>query len=152
MIAGISRRIALALAVFCLSSPLLAAEKSYKDTTIWNVSMISVEPGQDDAYLDSLKGYYTTVMEEAIRQKLILSYKILVGNRANPSDFNVMILTEGPNWASLDGLDAKFDAIAAKFAGSADKATEMDKKTMTDRAKIRTIFGSKMMQQVEFKK
>ncbi|HEY1392979.1 MAG TPA: hypothetical protein VFV25_06365, partial [Methylibium sp.] len=78
--------------------------------------------------------------------------KILVGNRANPSDFNVMILTEGPNWASLDGLDAKFDAIAAKFAGSADKATEMDKKTMTDRAKIRTIFGSKMMQQVEFKK
>jgi hypothetical protein len=129
-----------------------AAPKGWKETTVWNLSMITVEPGQDDAYLESLRGYYNTVMEEAVRQKLILSYHILVGSRANPGDFNLVILTEGPNWASLDTAGDKFDAIAAKIAGSADKATEMDKKMMADRVKIRTIHGSKLMQQIEFTK
>lgn len=127
-----------------------AGPKGWKDTTVWNVSLITVEPGQGDAYLESLRGYYTTVMEEAIRQKLILSYRILFGERANPSDFNLIILTEAPNWASFDGAEAKFDAITAKVAGSADKADEMEKKLMSERVKIRTIFGSKTMQQIEF--
>jgi hypothetical protein len=129
-----------------------AAPKGWKDTTVWNLSMITVESGQDDAYLESLRGYYITVMEEAMRQKLLLSYHILVGSRANPGDFNLVILTESANWASLDTDGDKFDAIAAKLAGSADKATEMDKKMMADRVKIRTIHGSKLMQKIEFTK
>jgi hypothetical protein len=128
----------------------LAAPKGWKDTTVWNVSMITVEPGQDDAYLESLRGFYTTVMEEAIKQKLILSYKILVGSHANPNDFNLIIMTEGPNWASLDGASDRFDAITAKLAGSAEKADEAQKKAMAERVKLRTIHGSKLMQQIEF--
>jgi hypothetical protein len=142
----------LCLALLLCAPAAWAAEKHYKPTTVWSVSLISVEPGQTDAYLESLRGYYTSVMEEAIRQKLVLSYRIFVGSRSNPNDWDLMILIEGPNWASLDGLDDKFDAIAAKMAGSTDKADAQQKKEMGERAKIRTIFGGKMMQQVEFTK
>jgi hypothetical protein len=127
-----------------------AAPKGWKNTSVWNLSLITVEAGQDDAYLESLRGFYTTVMEEAIKQKLILSYKILVGSRANPDDFNLIIMTEGPNWANLDGANDRFDALAAKLAGSADKAEEVQKKAMVDRLKMRTIHGNKLMQQIEF--
>ena len=63
-----------------------------------------------------------------------------------------MILIEAPNWASLDGAPDKFDALAAKFAGSEAKADETSKRQMSDRAKIRTIFGGKNMQEIVFAK
>ena len=53
-----------------------AADKGYKLGSVWNVAMISVEAGQTDEYLKSLKGYYTTVMEQAIKEKLVISYKL----------------------------------------------------------------------------
>lgn len=127
-----------------------AAPKGWKDGTVWNVSLITVEPGQGDAYLESLRGHYTTVMEEAIKQKLILSYRILAGEHSNPYDFNLMILTEAPNWASFDGGAERFEALTAKIAGSAKKAEEMDQKAMADRVKLRAVFGSKTMQQIDF--
>ena len=129
-----------------------AADKGYKLGSVWNVAMISVEAGQTDEYLKSLKGYYTTVMEQAIKEKLVISYKLFQGARANPQDFNFMILIEAPNWASFDGASDKFDALAAKFAGSEAKADETNKREMSDRAKIRTIFGGKNMQEVIFVK
>jgi hypothetical protein len=143
--------LSLLLAVSATSS-WAAAPKGWKETTVWNLSMITVEPGQDDAYLESLRGFYTSVMEEAIKQKLVLSYKILVGNRAMPGDFNLIIMTESTNWASLDGVGDKLDAIAAKIAGSADKADEAQKKAMAERVKLRTIHGAKLMRQIEFVK
>jgi len=146
------RPVLLCLALLLIAPAVQAADKHYKPTSVWSVSLISVEPGQTETYLESLRGYYTSVMDEAMRQKLVLSYKIFVGDRANPHDWDVMILIEGPNWASLDGLDDKFEAIAAKLAGSADKADSQQKKEMGERAKIRTIFGNKLMQQIEFTK
>src|SRR5438045_2580150 len=96
------KRILMGATFLIAATSSFAADKTYKLGSVWNVAMISVEPGQNDEYLNSLKGFYTTVMEEAIKEKLVISYKLFQGNRANPQDFNFMILIEAPNWASLD--------------------------------------------------
>jgi len=114
--------------------------------------LVKVEPGKGDDYIDSLKDAFIRVNDEAIKEKVILSYKILVGDAANNTDWNVMIMTEAANFAALDTMEAKFDAIAAKAYGSLDKAEATDKEAMTNRAKIRTIFGDKMLQEIHFVK
>ncbi len=144
--------ISLCTFLFFVSSFAFAADKNYKKTSVWQVSFISTEAGQSDTYLDSLKNSYMTVMEEAKKQGLVLSYKILTGDRANPQDWDVMIMIEYPNWSSFDTIEEKFDAITAKFYGSNDKADEHSKKEMSDRVKIRTIFGGKAMQEIQFVK
>jgi hypothetical protein len=127
-----------------------AADNGYKLGSVWNVVMLSVEPGRGDDYLASIKGYYTTVMEEAIREKAVVSYKLLQGARSNPQDFNFVIMIESANWASYDKLPDQLEAIAAKVAGSATKAEDAAKAGNADRTKIRTVFGGKNMQEVLF--
>jgi hypothetical protein len=45
----------------------------------------------------SIKDYYTTVMDAAVKERSVLSYKLLQGARSNPQDFNFMIMIESPN-------------------------------------------------------
>ncbi|MBS0583890.1 MAG: hypothetical protein JSS42_12390 [Proteobacteria bacterium] len=134
------------------SAPAIAADKNYTKGSVWRVDMIRVDPGRMDDYIDSLKAEYTTVMEQAIKEKVILSYKIMVGDSANPQDWDVLILIEAPNWASIDTAEAKFDAIGTKLRGSMEKSDAMDKEAMADRAKIRHIFGGKAMQEIHYVK
>jgi hypothetical protein len=129
-----------------------AADNGYKLGSVWNIVLVSVEPGRGDDYLASIKGYYTTVMDEAIREKVVVSYKLLQGARSNPQDFNFMILIESPNWASYDKLPDQLEALAGKFAGSAAKAEETAKTGNAERTKIRTVFGGKNMQEIVFTK
>jgi len=135
-----------------LALPSLAADKNYTRGSIWTVTMIKTEPGKQDDYIDSLKAEYVSVYEEAIKQKVITSFKILTGDYSNPGDWDVLILTEAPNFAAIDTMEAKFDAIAAKIYGSEVKAEDNDKKSMSDRAPIRKVYGGKLMQEIHYVK
>ena len=135
-----------------LSTASHAADKNYTKGTVWSVAMIKTEPGKQDDYIDSLKQYYVSVYEEAIKQKVVVSYKILTGVAANPGDWDILILIEMPNYAAIDTIEAKIDAIEEKFAGSQAKADENAKKLMGDRAPIRHIYGDKLMQELHFVK
>src|SRR5471030_240819 len=123
-------------AILTIAAMAANAADGYKLGSVWNVVMISVEPGRGDEYLASIKGYYTTVMEEAIKEKVVVSYKLLQGARSNPQDFNFLIMIESPNWASYDKLPDQLEAIANKFAGSAAKAEETAKTGNAERTKI----------------
>lgn len=141
---------ALLAAVFAL--PSVAADKNYTKGSVWSVTMIKTEAGKQDEYLDSLKAQYTGLYDEAVKQKVITSYKILIGDSSNPGDWDVLILTEAPNYAAIDTIEGKFDAIAEKIYGSQAKADETDKKAMTDRLPIRKIYGGKLMQEIRYVK
>jgi hypothetical protein len=129
-----------------------AAPTGYKLGSVWNLAMISVEPGRGDEYIASLREYYTTVMEQAVSEKAVVSYKLLQGARSNPQDFNFMIMIESPNWASYDQLPDKLEAIAGKLAGSVAKAEDAARTGFADRTKVRTVFGGKNMQEIVFTK
>ena len=53
-------------------------------------------------------------MDELVKQKLIKSYKILMGEASNEDDFDLILMTEVENFASYDPdpvRDAKRDEI-----------------------------------------
>ena len=98
-------------------------------------------------YLTQLKSTWIAVHDEAVKQGLILSYKVLSGSAANPEDWDILLLVEYKNMASLDGQEAKWDEIQKKVVGNED----MQKKLNENRLSMRTVFGGKLLHEIVYK-
>ena len=89
-----------------------AQDKPYKEGTVWSISFIKVKPGMFDVYLRDLAVQRKLLMDEAKKQGLIVSEKMLSGSASGRDDWDLMLMVEYKNWAAFDGLSAKFDALA----------------------------------------
>lgn len=124
-----------------------AQDRTYKNGSAWAVSFIQVKNGMGRDYLNSLKTTWKAVQDEGVKQGLILSYKILEGSASNPDDWQIMLMIEYKNLASMEGNEDKWDAIQAKVVGN-----EEDQKKLRDmRVNMRTMYGTKMMREVIYK-
>jgi hypothetical protein len=140
--------------VLCVSACLLfgspaafAQDKPYREGAVWSVSFIKVKPGMLDVYMRDLAVQRKKLMDEAKKQGLIVSEKILVGNSNGRDDWDLMLMVEYKNWAAFDGLSEKFDALALKLIGSEEKQVQL----MVKRADVREILGDKTLQELVFK-
>jgi hypothetical protein len=134
--------------VLLLSSVVVyGQEKPYTQGSVWSITMIRVKPGMFDVYMRDVLPLRKKINEEAKKQGLILSDHILSGNATGRDDFDVITLTEYKNWAALDGLDAKYEAIMSKAVGAEEKQVQL----MTKRADVRAIVGEKLMQELIIK-
>ena len=69
--------------------------------------MVKTKPGMSDDYLKALAKLFKATNDEMKKQGLILDYKILLGDSANPHDFDVLLMVEFKNMAAFDGLRKK---------------------------------------------
>jgi hypothetical protein len=119
----------------------------YTEGSVWALSMIKTKTGLADEYLKQITGTVKPVYEEAKKQKIILSYKVLNGEASDPHDFNILILVEYPNWAAFDTLRDKMDPLLTKAMGSEDQRKDMAVK----RLDVREILGTKTMREIMLK-
>jgi hypothetical protein len=124
-----------------------AQDKPYKEGTVWSISFIKVKPGMFDTYMRDLAVQRKSMMDEAKKQGLIVSEKMLSGSASGRDDWDLMLMVEYKNWAAFDGLSAKFDAVALKVVGSEEKQVQ----SMVKRAEVREIIGAKTVQELTFK-
>ncbi len=124
-----------------------AADRPYAAGSIWTVTFVKAKPGMDSVYLRDLAANWKRVMDEAKKQQLIVSYKILDGNAPGRDDWNMMLLVETKNWAAFDGADDKFDAIAEKLVGPEKAQME----SLIKRGEVREIVGVRNFQEMTFK-
>ena len=136
----------LAIALLTTGSA-IAQETPYREGSVWSVTLIKVKPGMLNTYIRDLGATRKPLMEEAKRQGLVVSEKMLSGGSANRDDFNMILMVEYKNWAAYDGLSDKFEALGRKVVGSEDKQMQISVK----RADVREIFGSKNMQELTYK-
>jgi hypothetical protein len=122
-------------------------EKPYTEGSVWIITMVRVKPGMLDVYMRDVLPLRKKINEEAKKQGLILSDRILTGSASRRDDFDVMFLTEYKNWATFDGITAKYDAIESKIIGSEEKQVQL----MSKRAEVREILGEKTMQELLIK-
>jgi hypothetical protein len=109
--------------------------------------MIKTKPGMGDDYLKQLSQGLKPIYDEEKKQRLILDYKILMGDAASPHDYDILIMVQYPNMASLDGLRDKTDPIMTKVMGGEDQR----RSTMVKRMDIREILGTKTMREITLK-
>jgi hypothetical protein len=141
--------IAFALTVFGSLGAVCSAQSDapYTEGGVWQITMVKTKYGMGDDYLKGLAKTFKGSMEEAKKQGLIMDYKILVGDAANPQDFDILLMTESKNMAALDGAREKFDPIARKVEGNPDQQRD----TAVKRVEMRDILGDKLMREVTLK-
>jgi len=122
-------------------------EKPYKEGSVWTVTFVKVKPGMMETYLRDLGANRKKLMEQAKKDGLILSERLLSGDATGRDDFDLLLMVEYKNWAAFDGLADKFRALAEKMVGSEDKQVQM----MTKRTEVREILGTKPMQEIFLK-
>ncbi len=134
-------------ALASLTGLAFADGRDWNDGPVVNAAYIRTVDGHFDDYMHWLATTYKKQQQAAKAAGLILSYRVLVVEARNPQDPDVILVTEFKNWAALDHLGGKLDAVSAKIEGSVDAAN----KSEVDRAKIRTVLGSRTMQEAVLK-
>jgi hypothetical protein len=142
--------------ILAASAALLAAaagicfaqsEAPYTEGPVWQITMVKTKPGMGDEYLKGLAKTFKGSLDEAKKQDLILDYKILIGDAANPQDFDILLMVESKNMAALDNAREKFDPIDNKISGNVDQR----RTTAVKRLDIREIMGDKLMREITLK-
>lgn len=136
---------------FCVAGALLALTavtpvayadgRDYTDGSVINVASIRTVDGHFDEYMHWLSTTYKKLMEAQKKAGLILSYQVMIVEARGPHDADIYLITEYKNWAALDGLGRKTDAVTAEVVGSLEQADH----AQADREKIRTVLGSQTM-------
>src|SRR2546428_1967233 len=117
------------------------SDAPYTEGPVWEITMVKAKYGMGDDYLKGLAKTFKGTLDEAKKQNLILDYKILLGEAANPQDFDILLMVEQKDMASFDNAREKFDPIARKIEGTPDQ----QRATATKRLEIREIMGNKLM-------
>jgi hypothetical protein len=128
------------------TTSLSQSDAPYVEGPVWEISMIKAKYGLEDDYFKNVRATLKPPLDEAKKQKIILDYKILFGEIANPQDYNVLLLVEFRNMAAFDGLRDKLGPIFAKAAGSAEHQTQIQVK----RLDVREVMGEKVMREIMF--
>lgn len=130
-----------------LATSSYADGRHFNDGPVVNVAAIRTVDGHFDDYMQWLATSWKKQEEAGKKAGLILSYRVLLVEPRGPSDPDIYLVTEYKNWAALDGIGSKLDAVSAQVEGSIEKANQSEQ----DRAKIRTVLGSQTMQTAELK-
>ena len=136
-----------ALAVIGAGLVRAQSDAPYTEGPVWGITMVKTKAGMTDDYLKTLAKIYKSTNDELKKQGLIMDYKILLGDDANPQDFDILLMVEYKNMAAFDGFLEKADPIADKILGSED----VQRQGAIKRMEIREILGNKLMREVTLK-
>jgi len=118
--------------------------KPYHNGSVWDIQYIRVKPGMDEAYKAYLSGQWKTMHDAFKKEGLILSYKVIESEGHSPNDFNLMLMTEYKDLASMEASEDKFTALEEKIVGDTSKQQQGYK----DRAEIREIIGGRLAREI----
>jgi hypothetical protein len=144
---------AVALSLSCaacfslVGSAALANGRDYNDGPVVNVSTIRTADGHFDDYMHWLATAWKKQEEAGKKAGLILDYHVYTAEPRSPNDPDIYLVVTYKNWAALDGIGAKFDAVSGQMEGSLEKADQAE----AARGKIRTVLGSETIQEAALK-
>lgn len=118
--------------------------RPFRNGTVWNVAFIKMKPGMETAYLNYIATDWKRNQEAMKKEGLILSYKVLTTEAHSPGDWNIMLMTEFKDLATLEANEAKADALAQKVVGDDQKQMQ----GYRDRLEIREVMGDRLAREI----
>ena len=135
--------------VICLSlvlSVIVVAQvrRPYRNGSVWSISFIQMKPGMDTAYLNYISGDWKREQEALKKDGQIISYKVLQTEGHSPTDFNLMLMTEYKNLATMEANEDKADAVSQQVVGDDEK----QRQGYRDRMEIREVMGDRLAREI----
>jgi len=119
-------------------------KRPYHDGTVWDVAFIRVKPGMDTAYMNYLATDWKKEQEAMKKAGIILSYKVIASEPHNAGDFNLMLMTEFKDLATMEANQQKSDDLAQTVIGTDAQQMEGYKR----RLEIREVLGNRLSREI----
>lgn len=145
-----NRRIISSFAAVCLLLTVVGlgvyaqVSRPFRNGTVWTVSFIKMKPGMETAYLNYIATDWKRNQETFKKEGLILSYKVLTTEAHSPGDWNIMLMTEFKDLATMEANEAKADALAQKVVGDDQKQIQ----GYRERLEIREVMGDRLAREI----
>lgn len=118
--------------------------RPYRNGTMWTITFVRVKPGMDTAYLNYLANQWKKEQEALKAENVILSYKVLATEGHGTTDFNLMLMTEYKDMASMEANEQKAEAISQKVVGNDQTVMQGYK----ERSEIREIVADRLAREI----
>jgi hypothetical protein len=127
-----------------VASSFAQVNRPYHNGSVWDIGYIRMKPGMETAYLNYLAGQWKANQEAAKKEGLIVSYKVIGVEGHGPGEWNLMLMTEYKDLATMEANEDKGDALAQKMIGTDEKQMQGYK----DRSEIREVMGNRLGREI----
>jgi hypothetical protein len=98
--------------------------RPFRNGSIWNISFIKMRPGMENEYLKYVASEWKREQEALKKDGQILSYKVITTEAHGSGDWNIMLMTEYKDLATLEANEDKADNLAQTVVGNDEKQME----------------------------
>lgn len=118
--------------------------RPYRNGSVWNVAFIRIKPGMDSAYMNYLATDWKKSQEASKKEGLILSYKVLTTEAHGSGDFNILLMTEYKDLATMEANEGKEENLAQQIVGNDAKQMQGYK----ERLEIREVLQDRLAREI----
>jgi hypothetical protein len=118
--------------------------RPFHNGSVWNITYVRMKPGMETAYLNYVANDWKRQQEAAKADGLILSYKVIATEEHGPTDYNLMLMVEFKDLATLEANERKADALAQRVIGNDEKQMQ----GYRERLEIREIIGERLAREI----
>jgi hypothetical protein len=134
-----------AIVILCVSFLVIAqVNRPYRNGSVWTVAFIRMKPGMETAYLNYIASDWKREQEAMKKEGLIVSYKVLTTESHGGNDWNIMLMTEYKDLATMEANDAKADALSQVVSGNDEK----QRQGYRERLEIREVMADRLAREI----
>jgi len=137
---------AFTILVILLLSVIVFAQvnRPYRNGTVWNIAFIRMKPGMDTAYLNYIGTDWKKNQEALKKEGLIVSYKVLTTEAHGAADFNILLMTEYKDLATMEANEAREDNVAQTVIGNDAKQMQ----GYRERLEVREVLQDRLAREI----
>ena len=138
--------VGLAVVVMLTLSVVVFAQvaRPFRNGSVWNIGFIQMKPGMDTAYLNYVAGDWKREQEALKKDGQIISYKVLTTESHGSDDWNIMLMTEYKDMATMEANESKADNLTQKVSGNDEKQMQ----GYRDRLQIREVMQNRLAREI----
>ena len=118
--------------------------RPFRNGTVWSIGFIQMKPGMETAYLNYVAGDWKREQEALKKDGQIISYKVLTTESHGSDDWNIMLMTEYKNLATMEANEVKADNLAQTVSGNDEKQMQ----GYRDRLQIREVLENRLAREI----
>ena len=118
--------------------------RPFRNGSVWSISFIKMKPGMETAYLNYVADEWKREQEALKKDGQILSYKVITTEAHGSNDWNIMLMTEYKDLATLEANEAKADNLAQTVVGNDEKQMQ----GYRDRLQIREVLDVRTAREI----
>jgi hypothetical protein len=86
-------------------------KRPWHNGSVWAMSFIQMKPGMDTAYLNYVASDWKKLQDAMKAQGIILSHKVLETEGHTPGDWNLILMAQYKDLATLEANETKEDTV-----------------------------------------